>query len=738
MSSNRSEVQRSFKKSEKFDRFIDDEQLLKHVFTTLDKDQTSTISKEEILAASIANADENHVMRALLISLDECADGKDISFKQFKDCANLTPRIKGQRIEWASKLGLEAALAQYLMVGDLFDPLKGIRNMTDEELELACAAFSSQDLFRLVKDGRDKLSNKEVAQDFQNSKFCVDGSFIGSFAELKDFYDGPEKMIGSPNPNVDIGIKREHCERPNSNDEYTSTNYRFVFKPRDEWEFVVMPKLGFAYPHTPEDKGSWTIPEGQSWKGDHGRKMVPLEQVLSLDEVKRFGLKKGEVVASKLYTGPMFNLYNAVLRKFPLSLYDALKQNNYETTLFCIISGILKISRKTEVPADRRLWRGLGGMILPKNFWSKGNCIDDFRGGVEKGLMSTTTDRNVAIQYSGRDKKRGTVFEIDAGRIDIGADLKWLSQYPGEAEYLFPPLSCLEVNGEPRLDGDVIVFPLRVNVCLKGLTLEQLEERRRDLHISMTGNLREELTLESSPSSLLQHHLDNSEVTELSVIDHTASIERARKHVMIEFEKVIDVQNHIALDIFNDDDQYKIITTKAIDAKKIALQKIQFYVENLFVGCNDTLLDSVLARSFEDFAIPGTKEELKSGLLKPFPWRDLIEGKDMVDFGNWSPQSLPVTALDTALIELAKRTFHYMKIRNDHLKLENGWASTDVNWDNQNAVKLSSETVAFMIKNCNNLTSLSIRYKSFVQNPQPRKVAVCGNFVLDIRRFCNS
>jgi hypothetical protein len=127
------------------------------------------------------------------------------------------------------------------------------------------------------------------------------------------------------------------------------------------------------------------------------------------------------------------------------------------------------------IPHDRRLWRGLGGMLLPEVFWNKKKkAADGFKGGVEMGFMSTTTNREVAIQYSGSDRKRGTVFEITAGRIDIGADIKFLSQYPGESEYLFPPLSCLEVEGHPRLEGDVVIFPLRVNLCSKGLTLKSL------------------------------------------------------------------------------------------------------------------------------------------------------------------------------------------------------------------------------------------------------------------------
>ncbi len=60
--------------------------------------------------------------------------------------------------------------------------------------------------------------------------------------------------------------------------------------------------------------------------------------------------------------------------------------------------------------------------------------------------MSTTTDKETAIAYSGVIKNCGTVFEITAGQIDLGASVSFLSQYPGEAEFLMPPLSCLEVR----------------------------------------------------------------------------------------------------------------------------------------------------------------------------------------------------------------------------------------------------------------------------------------------------
>jgi hypothetical protein len=70
---------------------------------------------------------------------------------------------------------------------------------------------------------------------------------------------------------------------------------------------------------------------------------------------------------------------------------------------------------------------------------------------VEFGLMSTTASRETAVAYSGKGGQRCTVLEITAGRVDVGADISFLSQYPGEKEFLMQPLSCLEVRAHLRV-----------------------------------------------------------------------------------------------------------------------------------------------------------------------------------------------------------------------------------------------------------------------------------------------
>ena len=59
--------------------------------------------------------------------------------------------------------------------------------------------------------------------------------------------------------------------------------------------------------------------------------------------------------------------------------------------------------------------------------------------------------REVAIGYSGVDtgKVLPTLFEIKVGKTSVAANISWLSQL-GEKEYLFGPLTNLQVVGQPE------------------------------------------------------------------------------------------------------------------------------------------------------------------------------------------------------------------------------------------------------------------------------------------------
>ena len=62
-------------------------------------------------------------------------------------------------------------------------------------------------------------------------------------------------------------------------------------------------------------------------------------------------------------------------------------------------------------------------MLLPREFWVP-HGDPAWRGGVERAFMSTTMDKDVAMDYA---KGRGTVVEISVGRIQNGGDVSWVS-----------------------------------------------------------------------------------------------------------------------------------------------------------------------------------------------------------------------------------------------------------------------------------------------------------------------
>jgi hypothetical protein len=113
---------------------------------------------------------------------------------------------------------------------------------------------------------------------------------------------------------------------------------------------------------------------------------------------------------------------------------------NYSNLIHAILSGISKLSQVSGIPEDGELYRGIGDMHLPACFYEEDDT--GVRGGVERGMLSTTTDKKVAIFYLA-GWKLPTIFSIQVGAVSKGASLSHLSQFPMKEEVLSRPARSL-------------------------------------------------------------------------------------------------------------------------------------------------------------------------------------------------------------------------------------------------------------------------------------------------------
>ena len=235
-----------------------------------------------------------------------------------------------------------------------------------------------------------------------HSKFTQDPNFKGvrgKFAADELFAAGIDGIVGPLDVQYIRAMYNEHSLNAEASKQFTAWNAGHEIKttPEREWLFVVG-RDGL-------DKSSWTfdveraepvVEEGMMVEGRNAEKLAAL---LRSPEVERSHVTVAEIVALRLYTGPMYVKYNAVLRGMAVATAGG---TIYSSTVHLICSGLHKLSRVSELPKEMKLYRGNGGMALPSSFLEPdaSGCA----GGTEPAIMSATPDRSVALGYSGIDK----------------------------------------------------------------------------------------------------------------------------------------------------------------------------------------------------------------------------------------------------------------------------------------------------------------------------------------------
>jgi hypothetical protein len=308
---------------------------------------------------------------------------------------------------------------------------------------LAATVAPNKSLADLVIQARAAAKVRGDTAESRHAKFA-ESTFVLAYTGLPTFFEGLQGRVGQPSPNLRLAMRTEHCSSTDSDIEFTTRNYGITTTPKIEWHAVLDPVDGLAQLKRtgyPEE----TFGIAQAHK--RANRLRPLKELLPALQEKNERLNalgeppllNDELLAGRLYSGPMFLKYNLVCRAVvkeapPFMKADferCCRGNKFTTTIHVLNSLVVKCSKLT---VTTKVFRGSARGVLPDSFWEPND--QGVRGGVEPAFMSTTTDRDVAVGYAGVGTSASTpmVFQFEQGMINRGAELDWLSQYPHEHE----------------------------------------------------------------------------------------------------------------------------------------------------------------------------------------------------------------------------------------------------------------------------------------------------------------
>jgi len=326
------------------------------------------------------------------------------------------------------------------------------------------------------------------AREFHETLASSDSNFkVLGYSPVADFHGNLETYLGPPKMLLYEAMEMEHCESTDSDVYFESSGYGLKTTSRIEWNIVVDPsenglqKVGLK--EWPSEAFSYHKSRRQPRPLDDFER--PLIEINA--RLRRMGLPSMtmiELIACRIYTGPMGTKYQKMIRTYTAGKYQGQEWrfeeerrmcmgNKYPTTIHVIQSAIAKLGK---INPSQKGYSGLEAMLLPERFWDDHPDLNA-KGGVEGAFMSLSTNRDVAVYYASKKKQKqeqkfGVLLEVDMSTMDRGAEVSWLAQYPHEEEILLPPLTHLHVK-HIRLDSStktplmVVEVQTRINQSIR-------------------------------------------------------------------------------------------------------------------------------------------------------------------------------------------------------------------------------------------------------------------------------
>ena len=176
--------------------------------------------------------------------------------------------------------------------------------------------------------------------------------------------------------------------------------------------------------------------QGGKRRDEHRKGDETLATFASLPQARVAELGVAHVLALRLYTTACYKSINEPLRerraRHPLPVLVNLIKDAIGR-----LRAVAASQSAHDGPLD--LWRGLRGLDVDASFLRDG--------GTELAPMSTTTELSVALEYARSDCSLLLKLRTESF-MQRGADLDFLSCFPGEHEVLFPPLTYLKPTGK--------------------------------------------------------------------------------------------------------------------------------------------------------------------------------------------------------------------------------------------------------------------------------------------------
>ena len=221
-------------------------QTVEAVFEKLDADGSGLLDQEELvqgmqkLGTFLSDSDLEELKG--LLGLRRTAP-LEVNLEQFKSIVDQTPAANAGGTEtgaWITQLHLYES---FIPLIDAYEYLPEADDKLSAQDKLAhVRGLQEADVRQIVTDASEKIVEKLLAgvkalkdlfdqrmassRDMQNnSKFSGDaggGQITMVYGKLDEFHDGLESIIGLPNPRVFEGMRIDHCERADSEDNFTA------------------------------------------------------------------------------------------------------------------------------------------------------------------------------------------------------------------------------------------------------------------------------------------------------------------------------------------------------------------------------------------------------------------------------------------------------------------------------------------------------------------------------------